>query len=76
MGEDGKGWGRAIINGTWKALSFFEDQPLRLYDLEADVYEVRDQASSFPDIVQALGAWGDSQHVDQPDFPVTNCVGS
>ena len=74
--RSGPGWGRAIINGTWKALSFFKDQPLRLYDLAADVYEVHDLAAAHPDVVQALGDWGTSQHVDQPDFPVANCLPS
>ena len=72
----GKGWGRAMINGTMKAVSFFEDQPLRLYNLSADVYETHDLAAAQPDVVAALAAWGAAQHTDSPFFPVADCTPS
>ena len=69
----GVGWGHAARNGTWKVVSFFEDQPLRLYDLAADVYEVHDVAAANPGVVATLGAWARAQHVDSAVFPVANC---
>jgi hypothetical protein len=60
-----------------KAVSFFSDQPLRLYNLTADEYEVHDLAAELPGVVQALADWGDAQHVEQPDFPSgVDCISS
>ena len=69
----GAGWGHAVRLGDWKAVSFFVDQPLRLYNLSADIYEVNDVASAHPAVVAQLTAIAKAQHVDSPDFPVDNC---
>jgi arylsulfatase A len=69
----GAGWGHAVRRGPWKAVSFFADQPLRLYNLTEDVYEVHDRAAEFPDVVAELAAFAAAAHVDSADFPVANC---
>ena len=68
----GAGWGHAVRRGPWKAVSFFADQALRLYNLESDVYEVHDVAASHPDIVAELAAYAKAAHVDSAAFPVDN----
>ena len=72
----GPGWGHAVRLGDWKAVSFFADQPLRLYNLSADIYEVHDLAGAHPDVVAQLAAIAKAQHVDSADFPVDNCTPS
>jgi arylsulfatase A-like enzyme len=72
----GVGWGHAVRNGTWKAVSFFKDTPFALYDLSSDLGETTDLAKKHPDIVAALEAFAVAAHVDNPNFPVKNCVSS
>ena len=74
--RSGVGWGHAVRMGQWKAVSFFVDQPLRLYDLSTDIYEVHDLAAQYPDIVSKMEAIAEASHVDSPDFPVQNCHAS
>jgi arylsulfatase A-like enzyme len=56
----------AVRQGDWKLLQF-ENQPARLYDLEADIGEKEDLAAKHPEIVDQLHAlyvgW-DAQLVD------------
>ena len=42
----GVGWAHAMRNGTWKAVSFFSDSKLELYDLATDL-----------GLVEKAGAW-------------------
>ena len=74
--RSGKGWGRAVINGTMKLVSFFRDQPSRLYDLAADEAEVHNLADAHPDVVAALEAYAEAAHTDSPIFPIQNCLAS
>lgn len=79
--RQGTGWGHAIRNDTgttmWKAVSFFIDQPLRLYNLTADPYEVHDLSAVYPDVVKRLDDYFWTQHWDNPNFPASkNCTGS
>lgn len=50
-----------IRHGDWKLIQYFEDQEIRLYDLQHDVGESRDLAVSQPevaaDLLQRLRAW-------------------
>ncbi len=72
----GKGWGHAVVNGTMKLVSFFEDQAPRLYDLAADVYETHDISAANAAMVAAMSAYATAQHVDSAVFPVADCRSS
>ena len=74
--RSGPGWGHALRRGPWKIVSFFADQPVRLYNLDEDVYEVHDLAAQHPDIVTELTALAKAAHVDSADFPVAGCTPS
>jgi len=66
----GVGWGHAVRNGTWKAVSFFYDQPLELYNLATDLGETTNVAAKHPSIVAAFNAFAQAAHEDNPHFPV------
>ena len=68
--------GHAVRWGNWKAVSFFIDQPLRLYNLTSDVYEVHDVSAAFPDVMANITAFATSAHVNSTDFPILNCTPS
>ena len=74
--RSGKGWGHAVVNGTMKLVSFFEDQAPRLYNLSEDVYETHDIAANYSALVAAMSAYATAQHVDSTVFPVANCLAS
>ena len=69
-------WGHAVRNGTWKAVSFALEQPFELYDLSVDLGESNDVAALYPEVVAAMVAFANASHVDNPYFPVVNCVPS
>ena len=72
----GVGWGHAVRMGNWKAVSFFEDQPLELYDLSVDIGETTNVADQHPDIIAQMQAIATASHEDNPLFPIKNCVAS
>jgi len=74
--RSGVGWGHAVRMGKWKAVSFFEDQALRLYDLTTDIYEVHDVSADYPDVVKQIEAFAAAAHVDSAVFPIKNCTPS
>ena len=71
----GVGWAHAMRNGTWKAVSFFSDSKLELYDLATDLGETTDVAAQHPEVIAAFEAIAKSAHEDNPNFPVgdKNC---
>lgn len=60
---------RAIRMGNWKAIQHRPDQPVELYDLQADVSESTDVADAHPDVVGQAVQFMDAAHVDQPPHP-------
>jgi hypothetical protein len=54
VSRKGVGWAHAMRNGTWKAVSFFSNAPLELYDLAVDVGETNNVAAAHPDVVAAV----------------------
>jgi arylsulfatase len=50
--------GKAIREGKWKLVAFGEDAGWELYDMDADLTEIRNLAESHPEIVRDLsGKW-------------------
>jgi len=76
VNRTGPGWGHAVRMDNWKGVSFFEDQPLFLYDLATDLGETTDVASQHPTIISQMEAYAKKAHVDNPNFPIKNCVPS
>lgn len=72
-GQQGVGWGHAIRHGEWKAVSFFKDEPLQLYNLTADRGETNDVAAKFPDVVKVMEEIAKESHTDSTIFPVDGC---
>jgi len=69
VSKSGKGWAHAMRNGTWKAVSFFSEAPLELYNLYVDPGETKNVAAEHPDIVMALQEFAKRAHTDSPNFP-------
>ena len=63
----------AVRRGRYKLLQFFEDNRLELYDLESDVAEQRDLATSLPDttrqLLQLLESWRAATDAPVPTEP-------
>lgn len=60
---------QAIRVGRWKGIRFGLDQPLELYDLEADVGESRNVAALQPEIVRDLERRLAAARVPTPHWP-------
>ena len=69
-------WGHAVRDGDWKIVSFAVGDALELYNVTADPSERNNVAAAHPDVVSRLEAIAVAAHVDNPYFPVVNCVGS
>lgn len=69
-------WAHAVINGTWKGVSFAPNEALELYNLALDPTESHDVAAKHPAMVAAMEAYATQQHTDSPIFPVYNCTSS
>ena len=76
--KSGKSWGRAVRNGTWKGVSFFEADGWELFDLANDISETTNVANKHPDIVKMINNFAKDAHVDNPNFPSGDkqCIGS
>lgn len=61
---------QAVRIGEWKALRAAVGKPVQLYDLEADIGEMRDVASAHPRLVAQVERIMTQAHVDSPDFPL------
>ena len=70
VSRKGVGWAHAMRNGTWKAVSFFSNAPLELYDLAVDVGETNNVAADHPDVIAAFEAFAKAAHEDNPHWPV------
>ena len=70
VARTGVGWAHAMRNGTWKAVSFFSDSKLELYDLATDLGETTNVAAHHPDVIAAFEAFAKAAHTDNPNFPV------
>jgi len=67
-------WGRSGRAGNYKAVSPSSEKGLELYDLLADPGEALDLAGALPEVLAALEACMDRQHVDSPTFPAGDRV--
>lgn len=76
VNRTGPGWGHAVRIDNWKGVSFFEDQSLFLYDLSTDLGETTDVSGQNPTIIAQMEAYSKKTHVDNPYFPIKNCVPS
>ena len=74
----GKSWGRAVRNGTWKGVSFFEADGWELFDLSVDEGETTNIANKHPEIVKMIDDFAKSAHVDNANFPAgdKDCIAS
>lgn len=66
------GFSQAVImDSRWKAIRKKRlDSPVELYDLEADVAETTDLASSKPDLVERAKGLFQTARTDTPDWPI------
>ncbi len=56
--------------GKWKAVRNGLDQPIELYDLEADIGERKDVSDSHPDVVKEMARIFEEAYTPSPDYPV------
>ena len=56
--------------GKWKAVRNGLDQPIELYDLEADIGETKDVSDSHPDVVKQMARIFEETYTPSPDYPV------
>jgi len=74
--ESKKGWGHAIRDGKWKAVSFFHKSQLELYDVVNDIREMHNLANEYPEIVNKLEILAKQAHTDSEFFPIEDCTPS
>ena len=65
-----RGFKQAVRMGRWKGVRLALDGPIELYDLEEDVGESREIASSHPKIVERIDAIMREARTESPHFPV------
>jgi arylsulfatase A len=65
-----RGFEQAVRKGKWKAVRHGPDQPLELYDLEADVSETTDVADRHPEVVAGIEEYLGTARTDSPLWPV------
>ena len=70
-----EGFKQAVLKGTWKAVRFYngtKPDRVELYDLSSDIGEQKNVATEHPQIVQALVAIMDREHVtaESPLFQI------
>ena len=49
---------------------------MELYDLENDIGEKNNVARRYPEIVQKFEKLAKEAHIDDPNFPIQNCIPS
>lgn len=62
---------QAVRYRNWKGVRIDLDQPIELYDVQADPGETRDLAAVHPDVVREIGALMQRARVDHPLFPLS-----
>ncbi len=65
-----RGFEQAIRMGKWKAVRHGINQPIELYNLEADISEQCDIAAQYPDVVQTIKEILKMVRVDSKEFPI------
>ena len=50
-------------------------KPLQLFNISADIHEDNDVSTKYPIVIQAIQKIATSAHVDDPNWPVTECGG-
>lgn len=65
-----RGFQQAARMGRWKAVRPQADEPLELYDLQADLGEKHNVAREDPDIVQKMEAYLKTARTESPDWPI------
>ena len=64
-----RGFQQAVRMGRWKALRLKKGQPLELYDLDTDVGETRDVASTHPDVVARIEEYLKTARTESARWP-------
>ncbi len=65
-----RGFEQAVRMGKWKAVRHGADQPLELYDLEADLSETKDVSAENPEIVERFEAYLDTARTASSLWPL------
>jgi arylsulfatase A len=65
-----RGFEQAVRMGTWKAVRHGADQPLELYDLEADLSETKDVSADNPEVVARLEDYLETARTESPLWPL------
>ncbi len=65
-----RGFEQAVRMGKWKAVRHEPDQPLELYDLDADLSEANDVAELNPEIVAKVEEYLSGARTESPLWPV------
>jgi arylsulfatase A len=65
-----RGFEQAVRMGKWKAVRHGTDQPLELYDLEADLSETTDVADENPEVVAKLEEYLKTARTESPLWPL------
>ncbi|MCC6794787.1 MAG: arylsulfatase [Candidatus Hydrogenedentes bacterium] len=61
---------QAARKGPWKAVRQGLDKPIELYNLDEDVWESKNVAAKFPQIVNEFRTYFAEQHIESPHWPV------
>jgi arylsulfatase A len=64
-----RGYQRAARRGKWKAVWLAPEQPIELYDLDADIGETRNLAAKHPDVVRQFRAFFATARTPSEQWP-------
>jgi len=64
-----RGFAQAVRWGKWKGVRFGTEEPLALYDLEADLGEKTNVAAEHPDVVKRIEGFMAAAHVETEHWP-------
>ena len=63
------GFKRAARRGKWKAVWLAPEQPIELYDLDADIGETRNLAATHPDVVKQFAQFFATARTPSEQWP-------